>query len=46
VLLVVKYQPPHNSQGPGSRSPIRPRLVGIAMQGYLEVGSARVEYNP
>ena len=46
MWLGVKYQPPHNSRGSGSRAPIRPRLVGIAMQGHSEVGSARVEYKP
>jgi len=46
ISLGVEYQPPHNSQGPGLRAPMRPRLVRIAMQGHSEVGSARVEYNP
>ena len=37
MLLGVEYQSPHNSQGPGSRAPIRPRLVEIAMRGHSEV---------
>jgi len=40
MWLGVEYQPPHNSRGPGSRAPIRPRLVGMwstAMQGHSEV---------
>jgi len=37
ICLGVEYQPLHNSRGPGSRAPIRPRLVGIAMQDHSEV---------
>jgi len=50
VWLGVEYQPLHNSREPGSRAPIRPRLVGMwstAMQGHSEVrcqaGSYRAE---